>query len=29
VAAAVVIACLVVHRRPQAGAGEGTALPGS
>jgi amino acid transporter len=29
VAAAVVIACVVVHRRPQAGAGEGTALPGS
>jgi amino acid transporter len=29
VAAAVVIACLVVHRHPRAGAGEGAALPGS
>ena len=29
VAAAAVIACLVVHRHPRTGAGEGTALPGT
>jgi amino acid transporter len=29
VAAAALIACLVVHRRPRAGAGEGAALPGT
>ena len=27
--AAVAIACLIVHRHPRAGAGEGTALPGA
>jgi hypothetical protein len=28
-AAATVIACLVVHRHPRTGAGEGTASPGT
>jgi amino acid transporter len=28
-AAAAVIACLVVHRHPRTGAGEGTAPPGT